>query len=145
MATAPSYDELKAKDAALKAQARAKAFNEYQVRLHVDDDEWTFRAGDVTARHVGKLREATGTDKIDPVMNAITALHICFEAESPAPVDLVAQLVFLARLQAGERVSYEIVADSITTESVVWCEFPMAEIEAEEGTFMDPTSCDGDS
>lgn len=102
-----------------KAKEKADTFNAYAVTVHVDGKSWRFRAGDVTARHVAMLRDQSGKDYLDPVRYLLV-----FVSRDAASIDMVAQLVFLARLQAGDRVTLDEVGDSFTAGSEVWLEFP---------------------
>lgn len=140
MATAPSYEELKAQDAELKAKAlarkRAEALAQWSVTLHVGDRSWLFSAGDVTARHVGQFRRQTGSEMVDPVTYLLLTV-----TEESAPVDLVAQLVWFARVQAGdEDVTVDDVASGISMAEAVWVEFHSDPFDPgeEEVVFPDP-------
>lgn len=101
------------------AKEKADAFNAYVVTIHVDGRAFRFCAGEVTARHVAMLREQSGRDLLDPVRYLLV-----FVSRDAASIDLIAQLVFLARLQAGERVTLDEVGDSFKAGSEVWLEFP---------------------
>lgn len=125
-----------AKAAEAQAKVKARAFNDYEVKLHVDGDVFSFRAGDVTARHVGLLRKAIDTEVTDPVFYALARL-----AQLDPAADLVAQVVYLARLQAGESPSYDEIADTLTAGTEMWLEFPeSADLDpgVEGPVFLDP-------
>lgn len=94
MATAPRPG------AGLRAEAENTA-----VTIKVDGEIYTFRPTEVTARQSGAVRSATGR----------SLRSVLETAEDDPDIDTIAVLVWLARLQAGERkLSYAEVAESIT-------------------------------
>lgn len=142
MAKAPDPRRLRAEQAEKRAKAKAEAFNRYEVKLHVGHEVYTFRAGDVNPLHTQMLKEATGTNLVDPVYYLLV-----YTNDEQAPLDHVAQLVWLARLQAGEDVSYKTVATGITASLPTWVEVPEGDMPEPEGevAFPDPPPSDGSS
>lgn len=143
MAKAPDPKQVAKDTAAKAARERVEAFNAFEVKAHVAGQVHTFCAGDVSARHVAALRSALGSTLIDPVLNMVQY----FSPDSRVvALDKVAELVFLARLQAGEVVTFDDVADTITARTEVWFEFPTGEAPdpGGEAMFLDPpASSDG--
>ena len=140
-ASAPDPRKLREDDQRAKAQQRAEAFNLFEVKAHVDDDVYSFAAGDVSAADVGALRSATGTSIIDPVLQMLTYFE---PGMSVVALDKLAELVFLARRQAGERPTFDDVASAITARTKVWLEFPAGEMpDPGEAVFFDPPDSDG--
>lgn len=119
-ASAPDPRKLREDDQRAKAKAKAQAFNDYELKVHVGDDVFAFRGGAVTFRHVHEFRRATGSTDIDPVMGLILGLV----GSAAPPPDYVGQLIYLARLQDGDRVDLDDVLDGFTLDNEVWLEFP---------------------
>jgi len=97
MATAP-----------LPGTSRRAAADEVTLTVKVDGTPHTFRPTEMTARLVGDLRRATGMG-----VNGLMQLAIGDDPD----IDILAAIVWMARRQAGEAVTYETVADSITYDS----------------------------
>lgn len=137
-ASAPDPRKLREEDQRKKARAKAEAFNDYQLKIHVGDDVFSFRGGAVTFRHVAEFRRATGAVEIDPVMGLLLGVT---DSAMPPP-DYVGQLIWLARLQAGERVELDDVLDGFTLDNEVWLEFPEQSPDPGEAgvVFPDPPS-----
>jgi hypothetical protein len=119
-ASAPDPRKLREEDQRAKAKAKAKAFNDYELNVHVGDDVYTFRGGAVTFRHTWEYRKATGSTDVDPVMGLVLGL---IGSASPPP-DYAGQLVYLARLQAGETVTLDEVLDGFTMGDEIWLQYP---------------------
>jgi hypothetical protein len=140
-ASAPDPVKLREDDQRQKAQQRAEAFNQFEVKAHLGDAVWSFAAGDVSAGDVAALRSATGTTVIDPVLNMLTYFE---PGVTVVALDKLAELIFLARRQAGERPTFDDVADQITARAEVWIEFPAGEMpDPGEAQFLDPPASDG--
>lgn len=123
--------------------------NSFAVTVTVDGVEHVFRAGDVTARHATLLRKATDSEKLDPVAYLLLLVDGA-KLTTLVPLDVAAQLVYLARLQAGEQVSFDVVADGLRFDSDVRFTFPdgqaPVELPAEgEVAFPDPPASGGSS
>lgn len=140
MAKAPNPQQQGAADRARDAQERARRFNDQRYVIHVGDtDVWTFTVGDVTGQHVIDLRRATGTDLNDPV---VTMLRVIRFFDPSPPIDSLVELIYLARLQAGDRVTLGEVAAKLTKGTVVWVELPDEDIPDEEA-ILDPPGLSG--
>ena len=139
---APDPRKLREEKARKEAEERNVAFNAFEVKAHVDDEVFTFCNGDVTSLDVAALRAATGTTIISPVLNM---LQYFAPDMTVVALDKLAELVFLARRQAGERPDFDDVAAGITNRSVVWIEYPEGEMPAptEEVHLDPPVSGDG--
>lgn len=74
------------------------------LTITIDGTEHKFRPSDVSAVQAGEVRKATGMS-----FKAILQM-----AMADPDIDVLAALVWMARRQAGEDVSYEEVAKSIT-------------------------------
>lgn len=74
------------------------------ITITVDGVSSVFRPSEVSALHAGELRKATGMS-LSGVLTAATA---------DPDLDVLAALVWLARRQAGEAVTYAEVAGGIT-------------------------------
>jgi hypothetical protein len=127
--------------AALQAQAAARRrsvlINNLVMVVHVDDQVWRYEGGRGTARHTAALRAALRDEPwVEPVDRALNYLVVNAPA---APADIVAQVVFLARLQQGERVTLDEVLDSIPSGAAIWVDLPekMPDLD-EEVAFPDP-------
>lgn len=134
--------------AALQAQAAARRrsvlINNLVMVIHVDDREWRFEGGLATARHVDALRRATPDDPwVEPADRALSYL---VNNAPAAPADIVARVIFLARLQQGEQVSFDEVLDSIPLGAAIWVELPeqMPDLD-DEVAFPDPPPSGGGS
>ncbi len=93
MATAP-------RPGGTRREEAAKA----SVTITVDGVAHTFRPVEVSANMIGQLRRATGM-----------SLAECMEAAQKSPdLDVLAAMVWLARRQAGEAITYDEVADALT-------------------------------
>lgn len=81
--------------------------DELTITVKVDGDPFTVRPNEVSAKMVGQLRRVTGF-----------SLQSLMAAAGEEPdLDVIAALVWLARRQQGENVSYDKIADSLTYES----------------------------
>lgn len=141
MAAAPDPRKLREEQERQRARERVEAFNLFEVKAHINDDEFSFSAGDVSAADVAALRAATSTTVIDPVLNMLQYFAPDMRVVA---LDKLAELVFLARRQAGERPSFDEVSSTITARSKVWLDFPTGEApETEEAVFLDPPDSDG--
>lgn len=101
MATAPDPRKFAVEEAATRGSIR--------VVLTVDDDDYTLRFGELTARDVRELREhgLTVSDVLTGVQSVVGSL------------DLFAAAVWLARRQAGEDVDFDKVIDGLRLDQVV--------------------------
>lgn len=79
------------------------------VGVRVDGTDHVLRPNEVTARQAGMLRRETG----------FSFRRLMVEAENDPDLDVIAAFVWLARLQAGEDVSYATVADALGYESEI--------------------------
>lgn len=135
--------------AALQAQAAARRrsvlINNLVMVLHVNDEEWRFDGGLATARHVDALRAARPDDPwVEPADRALS--YLVNNAPS-APADIVARVIFLARLQAGDKVTLDEVLDSIPAGAVIWVDLPetMPDLDDSEVAFPDSPPSGGGS
>lgn len=141
VAKAPNPKQVREQGEAEAARERTKQRNAFEVKAHVDDNVHTFRYGDVKPSHVRKIREALDSDLYDPVLRML--LYFDSSAKTVA-LDKVAELVFLARLQAGDDCSFADIEDSFSASSVIWFEFPSGALGSTEGVvFDDPPASDG--
>lgn len=142
-AVTPAVDpaQLEAARAQNAARKRAKLIHDLRLTVHVDDRSWTFVGGDATARHADALRAARPDENwVDPVWYVLDYLV----ANRSAPADIVARLVFLARLQQGDQVTLDEVLDSIPLAAVIWVDHPDTLPDlADEVAFPDPPPSGG--
>ncbi len=117
-----------------KARARAKAFHDYVVTVYVGEDAYPFRAGDVTSHQMGKLRQQVQFQWHDQLLYLVS-----FVGDLVQPLDLVAQLLYLARLQAGDEVTFPQVANSLSADSDYFIDFgDDMPAPPDEAVFLDP-------
>jgi len=136
VAKAPDPKQLRLDQQAAEAKARADAYNAYETKVHLGDRVYAFRGGAVTARHVAMFRKATRVDEVDPVYMLILR---CATFTESAPLDWVAQLVYLARLQEGDSPDIDEILDSVTADTVVRFEYPGSLPDVGEGpVHLDP-------
>lgn len=83
---------------------RRAAADEVTLTVNLDGEAYVFRPNDTTAKMAGELRRECGMS-----VNKIMALA----ADDP-DLDVIAAVVFLARRQRGEKVTYDEVASAIT-------------------------------
>lgn len=96
----------------LAAERRAEAARNLRYRITVDDAEYVFRLGDVTARHVRALRDEAGMRIPDLVRQVV-------DPEATWDIDCTAGMIWLARLQAGDRVSFDYVLGELRLDQIL--------------------------
>ena len=74
-----------------------------QLVIVVDGDRHVFEPDALTARQIGECRRQVGR----------TVRSLLDEVSTDADIDTLAAFVWLAKLQRGEQIDYEIVADRI--------------------------------
>lgn len=77
--------------------------------LLVDGKPYTLRPSEVSASLAGEFRRATG----------LSVRSLLQMAGEDMDLDVIAGFVWLARRQAGEKIIYAVVADSITYETEI--------------------------
>lgn len=90
------------------AAAREAAMNSV-IPLLVDGVRYEFRPGDVSGKQTGLLRKQAGMS-VQAVMKA---------ASDDPDLDIIAAIMTLARWQAGEDITFDEVADSISYTSTI--------------------------
>lgn len=102
MATAPDPRKFAATE-------RAENARNMRYIIAIDDDEYVFRFGDLSARDVRDLREQTGLFVRD-VLDGLDGV---------AQLDRMAAMVWLARRQAGDMVSFEDVESKLRLDQAI--------------------------
>ena len=112
----------KAPDAVKVTRAKRLAADEPDVTIKVDGESFALRLGAVTAVDAGAVRAGSGLP-----LNKLLAMLNDGELEA------IAAVVFLSRRQAGEDVTWDEVAETITFDSAL-----AAEVESGREAGTDP-------
>lgn len=79
------------------------------ITVSIDGVEYVCRPSDVTAKMAGQLRKESG----------MSVRAVMVAAADDPDLDVIAALVWLARRQTGEKVTWDEVADAITYDSEI--------------------------
>lgn len=88
------------------AGRRAEA-EDTTITIKIDGESYTVRPSEVTAKMAGQLRKQSG----------MSVRSVMVAAGDDPDLDVVAALVWLARRQRGEKVTWDEVAEAITYDS----------------------------
>jgi hypothetical protein len=105
---------------------RRKEEDQVKIGVRVDGQEFVVRPSEITAKQAGALRRETGFS-FQGLMRA---------ANTDPDLDVIAAIVWLARLQRGEVSSYESVASALDYESEIG---ELTDAEASEAVADDPS------